>query len=185
MENSATLYTAQELEELLGKKYFYRQSIYRMAEDKKISSYQVGGTLYFSSKDVTVAILRRLAERIRYRYSWLNIGELRVKYDENQGKIITIYGIRGGKKIIANTETEAEEDLLNKVGKMRKEVTSMPDIPVGPEHEGNRPPPPPGHQGPHDHGHGHHPPPPPHHREMMESLRRIEDRLTRIEEKVG
>jgi len=183
MEKSASLYTAQELEDLLGKKYFYRQSIYRLAEDGKISSYQISGTSYFSSRDVTTAVLGRLAERIRYRYPWLNTGQLRVKYDETQGKVITIYGFRDRTNITANTEAEAEEDLLNKVAKIRREVTNMPDIPVGPEHEGHKPPPPPGHHGPHDHGH--HPPPPPHHREMMESLRRIEEKLARIEEKVG
>jgi hypothetical protein len=176
MDTSATLYTAQELEERLGRKYFYRQSIYRMAEDRKISSYRVGTVTYFSTQEVVLAVLERLAQRIRNRYHWLNTANLRIRYDETKEKVITIYGFRNDAKITVDTQTEAEEDLLNKIG---KGVTHMPeDIPVGPPHQ---PPPPPHGHGPHRHG----PPPPPHHVEMMEALRRIEDRLARIEEKVG
>ena len=185
MVKPSNLYTAQELEEHLGKKYFYRQGAYRLAEDGKISSYQVEGVLYFSSQEVVLAILNRLAQRIRNRFPWITIRNLRVKFDEEEGKKITVYGFPGGRKIVADAENETEEDLLNKVEKIGKGVTQMPeDIPVGPEHEPHGPE---GHHGPHGHGpHRHGPPPPPlHHEEMMGALRRIEDRLARIEEKVG
>lgn len=178
MEKVAILYSAQELEELLGRKYFYRQSIYRLAEEGKISSYQIQGILYFSSQEVVLAVLNRLAARIRNRYPWLS-NSLRIKFDEQQGRLITIYGFKDGIRITANTEQDSEEDLLNKIEK-RREVIKMPDIPVGPSHEPHRPydePPPPPH-----HGHGHPPPP---HKEIMEVLRRIEERLERIEERLG
>lgn len=178
MKNAASLYSAQELEELLGKRYFYRQGIYRLAEEGKISSYQVEGIMYFSSQDVALAALKRLATRIRNRYPHIR-GSLRVRFDEQQGKAITIYGFFDGTKIIANTEEETEEDLLNKIEK-RREVIKMPDIPVEPPH---------GPHGPHDepppHPHHGHRPPPPHHMEIMEALRRIEERLGRIEERLG
>lgn len=178
MEKIATLYTAQELEVLLGRRYFYRQSIYRLAEEGRISSYQVQGTLYFSSQEVTLAVLNRLAARIRNRYPWLS-SSLRIKFDEQQGQLITIYGFKDGTKITTNTQQDSEEDLLNKIEK-RKEVIRMPDIPVGPPHGPHGPfdePPPPPH-----HGHGPLPPP---HREIMEALRRIEERLVKIEERLG
>ncbi len=182
MERVANLYTAQELEELLGKKYFYRQGIYRLAEDGKINSYQVGGVLYFSSDELVLAALNKLVERIRYRYSWLSKFPLRIKNSEENKELI-VYGFSDGREITADTESETEEDLLNKIEDLREEVTRMPDVPVNPPHEPGPPPPPHGHHGP--------PPPPPHHGppphhvEMMEALRRIEDRLARIEEKVG
>ena len=52
----------------------------------------------------------------------------------------------------------------------------MPDIPVGPHHD--VPPPPPPHHPPH-HGDEINP-----HEEILEALRRIEDRLVAIEEKL-
>ncbi len=178
MEDLTNLFTAQELEELLGKKYFYRQSIYRLAEEGKISAFQVNGVMYFSSEQVTMAILKRLAERIRNRYPQVS-SRLRVKFDENQGKVITIYGFTDGRGITASTEQDSEEDLLNKLEEIREEVIKMPDIPVRPPQEpfGEPPPPPPPHHG--------HKPPPPHHHEIMEALRRIEERLARIEENLG
>lgn len=179
MEDLTTLLTALEIEESLGKKYFYRQSIYRLAEEGKISAFQVNGVMYFSSEQVVLVVLQKLAERIRNRYPWIS-SRVRVKFDENQGKIMTIYGFTDGREIIANTEQDSEEYLLNKLEEIREEVIRMPDIPVRPPHEpfDEPPSPPPPH-------HGHRPPPPPHHEEILEILRRIEERLVRIEEKLG
>lgn len=178
MEKISALFTAQELEELLGKKYFYRQGIYRLAEEGRISAFQVSGVMYFSSDEVVIAVLKRLAERIRRRYPWIG-GNLRVKFDEREGKVITIYGFADGRKIEANTEQNSEEDLLNKLEKIREGVIKMPDIPVRPQHEPyDEPPPPPP---PPHHGHR----PPLHHEEILEVLRRIEEKLARIEERLG
>ncbi|MDP2671782.1 MAG: helix-turn-helix domain-containing protein [bacterium] len=181
MEKVANLYTAQELEELLGKKYFYRQGIYRLAEDGKINSYQVSGVLYFSRAELTLAALNKLVERIRYRYPWVTRFPLKVR--DTDSKEIIVYGFPDGREIAADTESETEEDLLNKLEILREEVTRMADIPVNPPHEPGPLPPPQGHHGPPPppphHG------PPPHHLEMMEALRRIEDKLSRIEEKIG
>lgn len=182
MERVSTLFTAQELEGLLGKKYFYRQGIYRLAEEGRISAFQVSGVMYFSSQEVMVAVLKRLAERIRRRYPRIS-SNLRVKFGEREGKRITIYGFADGRKIEASTEQDSEEDLLNKLEEVREEVIKMPDIPVRPPHEPyDEPPTPPPPPPPH---HGHGAPPPPHHFEVMEALRRIEERLARIEEKLG
>lgn len=177
MANIANLHTAAELEELLGRKYFYRQSIYRLAEDGKIRSYLIYGTLFFSREELVLAVLKRLAHRLSYRYPWVNKFRLKVKDTDN--KEIVIFGFPQGREIMADTESETEEDLLRKVENFREEVIKMPELPVQPqdhEHEG--------------HEHEHHGPPtphhgPPHHQEMMEALRRIEDRLVRIEEKIG
>lgn len=177
MEKISALFTAQELEELLGKKYFYRQGIYRLAEEGKISAFQVSGIMYFSSDEVVMAVLKRLAERIRRRYPRIS-SNLRVKFDERGGKVITIYGFADDRKIEVSTEQDSEEDLLNKLEKVREEVIKMPDIPVRPPHEPyDEPPPPP----PPPHGHR----PPPHHEEIIQAFRRIEERLARIEEKLG
>lgn len=177
MKNITTLFTAQQLEELLGKKYFYRQSIYRMVEEGKVSTFQVEGTMYFSKDQIIMTSLKKLAERIRYRYPWIS-SLLRIKFDENQAKELTVYGFSNGQKIVANTDEDTEEDLLGKIEKIGREVRIMPDIPVRPPHESyDEPPPPPPHHG--------HKPPPPHHFEITEVLRRIEERLARIEEKLG
>ena len=96
---------------------------------------------------------------------------------EEIGKEITVYGFRDGSAVRANTEEETEEDLLDKVGDFGKEVRIMPDIPVMPPEPHGPPPPPPGHHGP---GHGPHE----HHHEIMDMLRRLEERLQRIEERL-
>jgi len=171
------LLTALEIEELLGRKYFYRQGIYRMAQEGLISSFEVSGVYYFSPEEVTTKALQRLAHRISYRFPWLTTSSLRVKYDEEIGKEITVYGFRDGSAVRANTEEETEEDLLDKVGDFGKEVRIMPDIPVMPPEPHGPPPPPPGHHGP---GHGPHE----HHHEIMDMLRRIEERLQRLEERL-
>ncbi len=171
------LLTALEIEELLGRKYFYRQGIYRMAQEGLISSFEVSGVYYFSPEEVTVQALKRLARRLRDRFGWLDTRSLRVKHDEEAGKEILIYGFGDGSEIRANTQEETEEELLGKVESFRKEVKHMPDLPVaGPEPHG---PPPPPHHGPHGPG------PEEHHREILDLLRRLDERLRRIEERLG
>jgi len=173
MAKIARLLTAQELEKLLGEKYFYRQSIYRMADEDKISTYEVGGISYFSKDEVELAALKRLIDRVNYRFPWVRRFSLRVNFEDRDNALI-VYGFPDQRKITVNTNQDTEEDLLEK---FRKEVINMPDMPVAPLHEPGMPPPPPPHHGP--------PPPPPHEREMMKILRRIEERLARIEEKLG
>lgn len=168
------LFTAQELENILGKTYFYRQSLYRMAEDGKISSYLVDEKLYLSSEEVITFVLNRLANRIRLRFSRLT-SFLRISFDESKNKIITVYGFPDGTSVSANTENETEELLLRKIEDKGREVKNMPDMPVGPRHHDVPPPP---HHPPHDYDI-------PPHEEILEVLRRIEDRLVRIEEKLG
>lgn len=170
-----TLFTAQELEEHLGRTYFYRQSIYRMAEDGKISSYQVNRKFYFSSQEVVSAVLNRLANRIRLRFSRL-APFLRISFDENKNKIISVYGFFDKSIVTADAKNETEEELLRKIEQKRKEVTDMPDFPVRGHHHDAPPPPP--HHPPHN---GDEIPP---HEEILEVLRRIEDRLIAIEEKL-
>ncbi len=174
--DAKTLFTAQELEDLLGETYFYRQSIYRMAEDKKISSYQVNGKSYFSKDEVVSSALNRLANRIRLRFSRLS-SLLRISFDENENKTISVYGFPDKSIISVNTTNETEEELLRQLEDKGREVKNMVDVPVGPHHD--VPPPPPPLHLPH---HGHDIPPP---EEVLEVLRRIEDRLIRMEEKLG
>lgn len=175
--DAKNLFTAQDLEKLLGGTYFYRQRIYRMAEDGKISSYQVGGKFYFSKEEVVLASLNRLANRIRLRLSRL-APFLRISFDENKDKLIRVYGFLDESVVAADTNSETEEELLRKIENKGREVKNMPDIPVGPGHHGAPPP----HHPPHHPPHGHDIPP---HEEILEALRRIEDRLVSIEEKLG
>lgn len=173
------LYTALDLENILGKKYFYRQSIYRLSEETKISTYQIDSTFYFSKKELVEVVLNRLAHRISHRYHWVHKYFLRIKYDKNK---LDIYGFPKGIRISINTNEETEEDLLNKFQALREEVIEM-DIPIKPSHHGPDEHKKPDHHEHHkDHGghHGHNPEP---HREIMDALRRIEERLERLEEK--
>ena len=179
------LYTAQDIEEILGKKYFYRQNLYRLADEGVVNSYYIGKTLYLSKEEVVREILKRLARRVRTRIPQAK--NLRLRFDEKIAKEIVIYSRHGNFEISADTQSETEEELLRKVQLNRKEVTKMADIPVDDSgHEPPEHPEPHGpHHGPHDgHGPHHPPPPPPHHHEIIEALRRIDEALRRIEEKL-
>lgn len=176
MVKSTSLYSAQELEEVLGKKYFYRQGTYRLAEAGKIKAFQINNKSYFSKDDLVLVTLERLAERIERRHPWVPPDTLRVKYNQSEGKKITIYGFSRGESIAANTDKETEAELLGKIETIRREVKTMPDVPVKPHHRPHPVPPPPPHEAY---------PEPPHHRDVMEALERIEDRLRKVEEKLG
>ena len=173
MSKPKQLFTAQKLEKILGEKYFYRQSLYRLAENNETSLYKVNNINYYSKKEVINSALKKLAESIARRHPWIPANTLWIKYNKQMKKII-IYGFSKNETIEANTNKETENDLLNKIENIREEVKYMPDVPVKPHHD--VPPPPPPHHGPH--------PKPPHHEEIIEVLRRIEDRLRRIEEKL-
>ena len=47
MSKIRPLFTAQELEKILGEKYFYRQSLYRLAESNDINFYLVNTLTIF------------------------------------------------------------------------------------------------------------------------------------------
>lgn len=178
------LYTAQRLEELLGKKFFYRQSFYRLGEEGFVKSFNVDGTSYFSSEEIVDVVMQRLLRRLRNRFPWLQNKGIRIKFDFGQtGNRISLYGGHKGFKLEVDTSKETEEEFLRKVEKAREEVIKMQDFPLdqppSPPH-GAPPPPPPGPPGPHHPP----PPPPPHHEAIMEALRRIEDTLKRIEDKL-
>jgi hypothetical protein len=176
------LFTAQELEKILGKGYFYRQAIYRLAEEDAVFTYKVNGVMYFSSQEVWKVLLQKLAEKIHRRFPELHRFFLRVNFSEADKKI-SVYGFNKNIKITINTEKETEENLLNKIEAIREEVNKMPDLPVNPPSDRPAPPPPPKHPS-HPH-HPHHKGPEKHHQEIMEVLRRIEDRLARIEDKLN
>lgn len=175
------LYTAQQLEELLGKKYFYRQSFYRLAEEGLIDSFNIDGTLYFSSQEVIDVVLQRLVRRLRSRFPWLQNKGFKINFDQSNNKIY----LHNQKSFAleANTTDETEEDFLKKIETIRGEVIKMPDFPI------DQPPPPPyGAPPPPSTGPGPHhplPPPPPHHEAIMDAFRRIEEALRRIEDKLG
>lgn len=175
------LYTAQQLEELLGQKYFYRQIIYRLADEGVINAYNTDGTLYFSTEEVKKAVLEKLARRIRYRYPWILPYRFKISFNEQKAKEIRVYNPKSGFSMVSDTENETEEDLLKKIEISREEVIKMADIDVNPPEPEDHGPHHPPHHGPHDPHHG----PPPYHEEMMEMLRRIEETLKRIEDKLG
>lgn len=174
MSKIRPLFTAQELEKILGEKYFYRQSLYRLAESNDINFYLVNNTYYFSKNEIINSVLQKLAESIARRHPWIPANTIWIKYDKQNKKII-IYGFNNNETIEADTESETENDLLGKIEDIRKEVKHMPDVPVKPQHDTLPPPPP--HHGPYHE--------PPHHEQIMEALRRIEDSLRKIEEKIN
>lgn len=168
------LLTAQEIERELGKAYFYRQRMYRMVDSGELPSYTVKGTLYFNRTDVISLLLNQLEKRIESRFSHMDTSMLRASYDQKQVKV---EGFLEGRSAYVDTEVETEVELLEKIENIGKEVITMAAKP-----ELHKPAPPP--HGHHPHPHPHHEPEPKrHHRDVMDALRRIEDRLTKIEEK--
>jgi len=108
------LLTASEAEELLGKKYFYRQRIYRLAENNKITTFTRKDRTVYLGNHIVQAFLKELSLRIQDKFPEININSIRIFYDTVTGKRIVIDGLLG-KSISANTDEDNEEDVLGKI----------------------------------------------------------------------
>ncbi|MBU4017465.1 hypothetical protein KKF69_08400 [Patescibacteria group bacterium] len=117
------LYTASEAEELFGKKYFYRQRIYRLAANKKIIAFNRKENTVYLGTHIVQAFLKELELRIQYKFPEIDINSIRVFYDTVKGKRIVIDGLLG-RSISANTDEETEEDLLKKIASIIEWISS-------------------------------------------------------------
>lgn len=122
------LYTALEAEDILGKKYFYRQRIYRLAEDKKIISFnrQQAGVVYLGSH-IIQTFLKELNLKIQNKFPEINIESIRIFYDTVSGKRIVIDGLFG-RSISINTDEENEEDVIQKINGILDWIKADADI---------------------------------------------------------
>lgn len=108
------LYTAVEAEKKLGKKYFYRQKIYRLGDKKAIPTFNRKGEICFIGSQILTGFLKELELKIEGRFPTLDFSKLRVFYDTVNDKRIVVDGIYG-KGVSVNTDQETEEDLLLKI----------------------------------------------------------------------
>lgn len=115
MKNSHfKLLTPLEAEEELGKKYFYRQRVYRLAEKNKITSFKLRGQACYLGRQIINASLRDLELRIATKFPEIDTNSLRIFYDSARGKRIIVDGLFG-KGITINTDEETEEDVMQKI----------------------------------------------------------------------
>lgn len=121
--NAFDLLTPAEAEEEFGKKYFYRQRIYRLGESGKIKEFSFRGQVCFLGAQILKAVLKDVELRIAARFPDLNVSTLRIFYDTARGKKIVVDGIMGG-GVTTDTENETEEDLLNKIASVLEWVSS-------------------------------------------------------------
>lgn len=128
MENSLHhLITAIEGENLLGKKYFYRQRIYRLAENNKIIEFKRKDNSVFLGSHIVQAFLKELELRIQDKFPEIDFTSLRIFYDMIKGKRIVVDGLLG-KSIYANTDEENEEDLLKKISGVIEWIGSKTNV---------------------------------------------------------
>jgi hypothetical protein len=113
-QNINHLMTPLEAEEMLGKKYFYRQRIYRLAQNKEISSFQLKGQACFLGSHILKATLAGLNKKISAILPQVDLSTIRIFYDTAHGKRIVVDGLFG-KGISVDTDNETEEDLLKKI----------------------------------------------------------------------
>jgi hypothetical protein len=112
--NIYRLYSATEIEELLGKSYFYRQRIYRLANNRKLIQFNRHNTVVFMGSHVIQAFLKELELRIQDKFPEIDTASLRIFYDTTKGKRIVVDGLFG-RGIAIDTDEENEEDLLKKI----------------------------------------------------------------------
>src|SRR3989338_7892680 len=108
------LLTALEIEEGFGRKYFYRQRIYRLVEKGKIPAFNHKGQSCFIPSHVLKAFLKDLELRIASKFPEVDRSKLQIFYDTVRGKRVIIDGLYG-KSLWVNTEEETEEDLIKKI----------------------------------------------------------------------
>lgn len=126
------LYTAPEAEEIFGKKYFYRQRIYRLVSSRKLSSFTREGNSVFLGSHIIQAFLKDLELRIQDKFPEINIESIRVFYDNVNGKRIIVDGLFG-KSLSVDTEKETEEDLLSKMKSIIEWISSDVDVDLEPD----------------------------------------------------
>lgn len=113
--NINRLFTAQEAEKMLGRRYFYRQRIYRLAENKKIIGLtRKDSVIVYFGNQVVQGFLKDLSLKIEAKFPEINIDSIRIFYDSVTGKRIVIDGLFG-RSISINAETENEEDVISKI----------------------------------------------------------------------
>ncbi len=123
-DNPFHLLTASEAEKKFGKKFFYRQKIYRLAEKKKIPNFTLRGRQCFLGAHVLKAFLHGLGLKIKKQFPELDSSSIRVFYDTVNEKRIVIDGILGG-SVSINTDEETEGGLLKKIVHVIEWVSSQ------------------------------------------------------------
>lgn len=126
------LYTATEIEELLGKSYFYRQRIYRLATTRKLVEFSRNEISVYMGTHVIQAFLKDLELKIQDKFPELDTTSLRIFYDTTKGKRIVVDGLFG-KGLSVNTDEENEEDLLKKIGVVLEWIGNDSNIVVEPQ----------------------------------------------------
>jgi hypothetical protein len=124
------LLTPQEAEEELGKKYFYRQRIYRLAEKNKITQFKLKGQSCYLGSHIINATLKDLELRIATKFPEIDTSALRIFYDTANGKRVVVDGLFG-KGITVNTDEETEEDLMQKITHIYEWMKAESE-PIGP-----------------------------------------------------
>ncbi|HSW89184.1 MAG TPA: hypothetical protein VLG12_08525 [Candidatus Saccharimonadales bacterium] len=119
------LFTALEIEEEFGKKYFYRQRIYRLADAKKIHVFQLRGKTCYLGTHVLQAFVKDLELKIAQQFPELSIDTLQIFYDLSKGKKMVVDGLFG-RGISVNTDEETEEDLLKKINGILEWIGNSP-----------------------------------------------------------
>jgi len=125
------LYTAGEIENFLGKKYFYRQRVYRLSKVRKLVEFNRGELSVYMGSHVVSAFLKELELRIQDRFPEINISKLRIFYDVTNEKRIVVDGLFGH-GISVDTDKENEDDLLNKIENIIEWIGNDPKIEVEP-----------------------------------------------------
>jgi len=113
-DNPFHLLTASEAEKEFGKKYFYRQRIYRLSKSGKIPAFNLRGRQCFMGRHILKVFLKELELKIVKQFPEFDIGSIRVFYDTVNEKRIVIDGILG-RSVSVDTDKEAEDDLLKKI----------------------------------------------------------------------
>lgn len=125
MRETFKLVTPLEAEELLGRKYFYRQKIYRLAEKGKIPAFKLRGQNCYLGSHIVSAMLKDLELHIASKFPEIDTQDMRIFYDTARGKRIVVDGLFG-KGITIDTDLETEEDLIQKINHIIEWMRSEP-----------------------------------------------------------
>lgn len=125
MSSTFKLLTPIEAEDLLGKKYFYRQKIYRLAEKGKMPSFKLRGQVCYLGSHIVGAMIKDLELHIANKFPEIDTNSLRIFYDTAREKRIVIDGLFG-KGLTINTEEESEEDVISKIAHIVKWIKTEP-----------------------------------------------------------
>ena len=114
------LLSPMEIEDRLGKGYFYRMRVFRWEKDGWLLPLERGGRKYYLAKEIINAADKSLRDKLERLLSPnFHVGRIVFNYDDGKELNVQVFDTKNSFDFEADTDSEGEVEL---VGKILREV---------------------------------------------------------------